>query len=127
MTMMPANQPHSPPPGWYANPDGQQQWWDGRQWGPVASPQPYPVAVYAAKESSTAYLFAILLGGFAAHRFYLNSPGSAIGFMVLWWGGWLLSGLAVGLPMLVAAGIWFVIDLFRIPEMVRTANSTPRR
>lgn len=123
--MMPANQPQTPPPGWYVNTYGQQQWWDGHQWGQIA-PQPYPVAVVAAKESGTAYLLAILLGGFAAHRFYLNSPGSAIVFIILWWGGWALSPLLIGIPMLVAAVIWWVIDLCRIPEMIRTANTTPR-
>lgn len=124
--MMPANQPQTPPPGWYVNPHGRQQWWDGRQWGQVAPPHPPAIAVYASKENGTAYLFAILLGGFAAHRFYLKSPGSAIGFIILWWGGWALSGLLIGIPLLIAAGIWWIVDMVRIPEMVRMANSIHR-
>lgn len=125
MTMVPQNQP-TPPPGWYPNAHGQQQWWDGRGWGPlapVAQPQVYLVR---AKESGTAYLFAILLGGFAAHRFYLNLPGSAIAFLILWWGGWALSVFVVGIFMVIAAGIWWIVDLFLIPGMVRTANGFPR-
>ncbi|MBU6216398.1 MAG: DUF4870 domain-containing protein [Acidobacteria bacterium] len=30
--------PQSTPPGWYADPNGQQRWWDGTQWGDVAPP-----------------------------------------------------------------------------------------
>lgn len=29
--------PQSPSPGWYADPSGQQRWWDGSQWGIAAS------------------------------------------------------------------------------------------
>ena len=29
--------PRSPSPGWYADPSGQQRWWDGSQWGIAAS------------------------------------------------------------------------------------------
>lgn len=123
MTMMPAGQPNTPPPGWYTNSHGQQQWWDGRQWGQLAPPPKYPVAVYAAKESGTAYLLAILLGGFAAHRFYLNQPGSAIAFILLWWGGWALSPLLIGIPMLIAAAIWWIVDLVRLPTMIQQANA----
>lgn len=27
-----------PPPGWYPDPDGNTRWWDGTQWGGVATP-----------------------------------------------------------------------------------------
>lgn len=91
--------------------------------GPNCTTSSSAIAVYASKESGTAYLFAILLGGFAVPRFYLNSPGSAIGFIILWWGGWALSGLLIGIPMLIAAGIWWIVDMVRISEMVRTANT----
>lgn len=78
------------------------------------------------KESGTAYLFAILLGGVAAHRFYLNLPGSAIGFILLWWGGWALSAFLIGIPMVIAAGIWWIVDMARMSEMVRSANAAHR-
>jgi uncharacterized Tic20 family protein len=34
--------PQSTPPGWYPDPDGQQRWWDGTQWGDAA-PAAVPV------------------------------------------------------------------------------------
>ena len=113
--------PQAQPAGWYAGPTGAMQWWDGRQWGPFA-PQT-AVLARPAKEVGIAYLFLLLLGGFSAHRFYLGLIGSAIVFNVLWWGGWLLVGFAVGIPMLIAAAIWWFVDLFLLPALVRNANA----
>ncbi|MBN6191212.1 hypothetical protein JQN58_30560 [Aneurinibacillus sp. BA2021] len=56
----------------------------------------------------------------------MNLPGSAIAFIVLWWGGWALSIFVVGIFMLIAAAIWWIVDLCLISGMVRTANSSPR-
>lgn len=33
----------NPPPGWYPNAQGQQQWWDGQTWGPIAPAPQTPV------------------------------------------------------------------------------------
>jgi TM2 domain-containing membrane protein YozV len=109
------------PAGWYPGPTGALQWWDGRQWGPFAPPT--AAISRPAKEVGIAYLFLFLLGGFSAHRFYLGLVGSAIVFNVLWWGGWILAGLAIGIPMMVAAGIWWFVDLFLLPSLVRNANA----
>lgn len=114
--------PATTPPGWYPSPSGAMQWWDGTAWGPLAPPQ--TVSVRPVKESGIAYLFWILLGGFAAHRFYLGLTGSAIGLLVLWAGGWLLTPLFIGVPMVIAGGIWLFVDLFLIPGLVRTANAS---
>ncbi|MEZ3155536.1 NINE protein [Microbacterium sp. BWR-S6Y] len=114
----------SPPPGWYPGQGGQMQWWDGAQWVQGAY-APTPVVMRARKESGIAYLLAILLGGFAAHRFYLGRVGSAIGFLCLWWIGWFTIGLVVGTFMVIAAGIWWILDLFFIPRMVREENARP--
>jgi TM2 domain-containing membrane protein YozV len=107
------------PPGWYAGPSGAPQWWDGRQWGPFAP----ATAARPAKEVGIAYILLLLLGGFAAHRFYVGRTGSAVGFLILWWGGWLLAALAIGIPMLIAGGIWLLVDLFLLPSLVREANA----
>jgi hypothetical protein len=32
----------SPPPGWYADPYGQQRWWDGQRWGFAVPPPSSP-------------------------------------------------------------------------------------
>ncbi|MCC2032678.1 hypothetical protein [Microbacterium allomyrinae] len=113
--------PQFQPAGWYPGPTGALQWWDGRQWGPFAPPT--AAIARPAKEVGVAYLFLLLLGGFAAQRFYLGLIGSAILFNVLWWGGWILAGLVVGIPMLVAATIWWFVDLFLLPSLVRNANA----
>lgn len=113
---------HTPPPGWYRNPHGHMQWWDGQRWGQLAPPQPPVAVVRTAKDTGIAYLLAILLGAFAAHRFYLGSIAGAIVWMILWWGGWLFAPIGIGLIPVAAAGLWWFIDLFLIPGMVRDAN-----
>lgn len=112
--------PQFQPAGWYPGPTGALQWWDGQQWGPFAPPV---AAMHPGKEVGIAYLFLFLLGGFSAQRFYLGLIGSAIVFNVLWWGGWILVGLAVGVPMVIAAVIWWFVDLFLLPSLVRNANA----
>jgi len=75
------------------------------------------------KEVGIAYLFLLLLGGFAAHRFYLGLTGSAIAFNLIWWGGWLLSAFAIGIPLVAVGGIWLLVDLFLVPSLTRNANA----
>jgi TM2 domain-containing membrane protein YozV len=110
----------STPAGWYPSPNGAMQWWDGQAWGPLAPAQ--TVSVRPVKETGIAYLFWILLGGFGAHRFYLGLTGSAIALLILWIIGWLLTPLLIGIPMVIAGGIWLFVDLFLIPGLVRSAN-----
>jgi TM2 domain-containing membrane protein YozV len=104
----------NPPAGWYPNTQGQQQWWDGHRWGQVNVPK---------KSAGVAYVLLLLLGGFAAHRFYLRRYPSAIIMLLTWWAGWALTALLVGWFLLAAVVIWWIIDLFLIPELART---TPR-
>jgi TM2 domain-containing membrane protein YozV len=106
------------PAGWYPGPSGMVQWWDGRAWGPFA-PQP----AQPMKEVGIAYLFFLLLGGVGAYRFYLGRAGSAVLLLCLWMGGWLLAALLIGIPMIIAGGIWLLVDLFILPSMVREENA----
>jgi len=133
-----------PAPGWYTNAAGQQQWWDGAQWGQVAGqsavvpaaaympPAPtgdvqpgyvQPVIVQPARSTGVAYLFWFLLGGFAAHRFYLGRIGSAVTFLVIWWIGWLTTVFTLGWVLVTAGAIWLFVDLFLIPQIVREENA----
>jgi TM2 domain-containing membrane protein YozV len=75
------------------------------------------------KEVGIAYLFFLLLGGVGAHRFYLGRAGSAVLLLCLWMGGWLLAALLIGIPMIIAGGIWLLVDLFILPSMVREENA----
>jgi len=108
------------PAGWYAGPTGAMQWWDGHQWGPFAP----PAAARPTKDVGIAYIFLLLLGGFAAHRFYVGRTGSAVALLVLFLAGWTLVAVAVGVVLLVAAYIWMIVDLFLLPSLVREANAT---
>ena len=110
--------PHAQQSGWYPGPSGMMQWWDGRAWGPYA-----PQSARPPKEVGIAYLFFLLLGGVGAHRFYLGRTGSAVLLLCLWMGGWLLAAVLIGIPMIIAGGIWLLVDLFMLPSMVRQENA----
>ena len=69
-----------------------------------------------------AYVFAILLSGFGAHHFYLGNVGAGIAYILLWWGGWALSWLGVGLLILLGVFVWWIIDLCTLPAQVAAAN-----
>lgn len=114
----PLQQGPSQPAGWYPSPSGLMQWWDGRAWGPYS-----PQAMRPMKDVGVAYLFFLFLGGFGAHRFYLGRAGSAVVLLLLWLIGWMLSFFLIGVPLVIAAGIWLLVDLFLIPSMVREENS----
>ncbi|WP_167139651.1 DUF2510 domain-containing protein [Diaminobutyricimonas sp. TR449] len=128
-----------PTAGWYTDPQDAtlNRWWNGSSWTEHSAPRVAPpaqhgmapvaqyVAVRSQKETGIAYLFFFLLGGFAAHKFYLNQTGEAIGFLALWWIGWLTTPFYFGFVLVFAAGIWLMVDLFGIPGYVRKANARP--
>ncbi|WP_134726253.1 TM2 domain-containing protein [Paracoccus luteus] len=71
-----------------------------------------------AKSPVVAYLLAIFLGGFGAHRFYLGRTGSGAAILILWILGWLTLAFVVGAFLLLIVGVWVLVDLFLIPGMV---------
>lgn len=69
------------------------------------------------KSAGAAYLLWFFLGGFGAHRFYLNHIGSGIAQLLLLALGWI--PLFIGWAVLA---IWWLIDAFLIPDMIRIEN-----
>ncbi len=69
------------------------------------------------KATGAAYVLWFLLGGFGAHRFYLGRTGSGIAQLLLMVLGWV--PLFLGWAVL---GIWWLVDAFLIPDMIRTDN-----
>lgn len=79
-----------------------------------------------AKSMGVAYILALFLGGFGAHRFYLGRTGSAVAQLVLFILGWLTLGLFVGAFFLLIVGIWVIVDLFLIPGMITSDKAALR-
>lgn len=78
----------------------------------------------AAKRSTLiAYLLWFFLGPCGVHRFYLKRYMSGLALLLLTAVGGALTVILVGYVFLAIATIWWVIDLFLIPEMVRDYNT----
>ena len=74
-------------------------------------------ALQGRKALSTAMLLAVFLGPFGAHRFYMGQRGTATMMLML----------AVTLVGLLVTAVWLLIDLPRLPAMVRRHNSALER
>lgn len=74
------------------------------------------------KSTGIAYLLWFLTGGVGGHRFYLKRPGSAVAMIALTILGWGLLAVYVGGFLLLALGLWLLVDAFRIPGMVADLN-----
>lgn len=71
----------------------------------------------AKPSTGVAYLLAIFLGVFGAHRFYLKRTGSAVAMLLL----------TITVFGLVVTSIWALVDLFLIPGMIRDDMDEMRR
>lgn len=111
------------PPGWYPNSTGRAVWWDGTKW---ATPAPVAPARVGGKSTAVAYVFALLLGGVGAHRFYLRRPITASVMLVIWVTGLAATGATWGWYLMAATAVWVIVDLFLIPGMVQAANARER-
>ena len=80
-----------------------------------------------AKSPVVAYLLLIFLGGFGAHRFYLGKTGTAITMLILFVLGWLTLFVVVGAGLLIAVGIWCIVDIFLIPGLIREDTDALRQ
>lgn len=74
------------------------------------------------KSVAVAYLLWFFLGGFGAHRFYLGHAVSGAAMLGLSVFGGILAIVLIGIPALIAVGIWWVVDAFLIPGMARVRN-----
>ncbi|WP_049642807.1 TM2 domain-containing protein [Candidatus Rhodobacter oscarellae] len=78
------------------------------------------------KSILVAYLLAIFFGGFGIHRFYLGRSGSAAAMLIMFVLGWVTFAIVVGIILLIAVGIWVIVDLFLIPGMVESQKNDVR-
>ena len=63
--------------------------------------------------TGTAYLLWFFLGLFSGHRFYLGRSGSAV--------------LQILSYIVLIGFVWYIIDAFKIPGMIREKNDQIRR
>lgn len=81
------------------------------------------------KSAGTAYVLWFFLGGLSAHRFYLNSPLTAIAQVSLWYVSLMfyMAGHPGGGYLMTAGWLWILGDAYFIPKLRDAANEKARR
>ncbi len=69
-----------------------------------------------------AYLLWFFLGWLGAHRLYLSRFLSGLFMLALWGIGTAFAWILIGYFLLIPWAIWWFIDIFLIPGMVRSEN-----
>ncbi|MCH4541087.1 hypothetical protein DK867_06560 [Ochrobactrum sp. POC9] len=80
-----------------------------------------------AKSTGAAYLMWFFLGSLGGHRFYLGRPGSGAAMLALTVIGVITAAIVVGFFLLIAVGIWALVDAFLIPGMIQAQKEEVRR
>jgi TM2 domain-containing membrane protein YozV len=75
------------------------------------------------KSAGIAYLLWFFLGGLGVHRFYLGRTGSGAAMLALWVVSLLLTVVAVGVLGFLVIAVWWVVDAFLVPGIVRDYNN----
>lgn len=80
--------------------------------------------IYDAKKKSTgvAYLLWLILGGIGAHRFYAGNIGTGWAYVILQIIGWVTVSAGIGAFCFIIIGVWWLIDAFLLPGMIRQKN-----
>ena len=68
----------------------------------------------SSKSRTIALMLCFFLGSLGAHRFYLVKNPTAITMLILWIIGIATVWILIGIPFLIAVGIWSLIDLILI-------------
>jgi TM2 domain-containing membrane protein YozV len=91
---------------------------------PVANNQAQAMMMFEANKKSVgvSYLLWLFLGGFGGHRFYNGRTGSAVAQLLLTIIGIITSFIGIGFLILIANGIWILVDAFLIPGWIRNQN-----
>lgn len=79
------------------------------------------------KSPLVAYLLAIFLWGFGAHRLYLGRWMSGLLMLGMWVVGWLTTPILIGWIPVMIVGAWAILDLFLIPGMIRNDQAVIRQ
>ncbi|MDK1376771.1 MULTISPECIES: TM2 domain-containing protein [unclassified Sinorhizobium] len=79
-----------------------------------------------ARSTAVAYLLWLFVGGLGAHRFYTGRVGSGVAILALFVIGVATVGVGIGSLILVAWGVWLLVDLFLIPGMIREQRDRVR-
>jgi len=78
------------------------------------------------KSLVVAYILWIFFGGLGGHRFYLGRIASGVVLLALTVIGGATLFVYVGIPMLLIAALWAILDAFLIPGMVRSERDRLR-
>lgn len=70
------------------------------------------------KSTGVAYLLWFFLGGLGGHRFYLGRSGTGALMLVLTILGAVTLPVGIGAFILIAVGLWALVDAFLIPGMI---------
>ncbi|NNE82470.1 MAG: TM2 domain-containing protein [Alphaproteobacteria bacterium] len=95
---------------------------DNRPGGGLSDEAKAIMAASSNKSTPISYILWFFLGGLGVHRFYLGRIGSGLGMLALLIASFVLSFFFIGVFGYIALTIWWIVDAFLIPGMVRSRN-----